>query len=268
MHFCLSSRQESEYLKKADEIRFYFRDRKAIPDFIEKYPTAKIILMYSSATDEDFSWNEIHNYSILARGNFYLCADSIQICREAAEHKVQYFHSSPAKTAYEVNALINLGVSYIIIDAPVFFDTKFLRTVEVPLRITPNVANKDGLPRPNGVVGAWFRPEDIEFYEGVFDVIDFEDFSLDRLSYYKRERALFRLYSEKDREWLGDLNRLITGLDYNPIDNTLVHQDMVLARLHCRQNCENGGACRTCYRALYVSNLSKVTAYRNKMLED
>lgn len=268
MKFCLSSRQDAEYLEKADEIKFFFRDRKAIPDFIEKYPTANIILMYSSITDEGLSWTEIKNYSILARGNFYLCVDSIQLCVEAAQNEIQYFHSSPAKTAYEINALENLGVSYIIIDAPVFFDNKFLSTVNTPLRITPNVANKDGLPRENGVTGSWFRPEDVHFYEDIYEVIDFEDFTVDRLTFYKRERGLFRLYSEKDRNWLGDLNNLITGLDYDPVDNTLVHPDITKARLFCKQKCENGGSCKLCYRGLQAANYGQMKKYWNKIKKD
>lgn len=266
MKFCLSSRQEAEYLKQADEIKFLFRDRKAIPDFIEKYPSAKIILMYSNIMDEGLSWTEIKNYSILARGNFYLCADSVQVCLEAAEHEIQYFHSAPAKTAYEINALINLGVSYIIIDAPVFFDANFLQTVDTPLRITPNVANKDGLPRDNGVSGSWIRPEDINVYEDIFDIVDFDDYSVDRVSYYRKERALFRLYSEEERKWYGDLNTIITGLDYEGVvNNVLISPNLAKHRLYCKQNCEQGGSCRLCYRTLYMSNRQKIKNYQDKI---
>ena len=41
MKFCLRNRQESIYLMKADEIKVDFRDRRSIPDLIEKYPEAK-----------------------------------------------------------------------------------------------------------------------------------------------------------------------------------------------------------------------------------
>ena len=40
MKFSLRNRQESTYLKKADEILIEWRDRKALPDYAEKYPEA------------------------------------------------------------------------------------------------------------------------------------------------------------------------------------------------------------------------------------
>ena len=40
MKFSLSNRQQSAYLKKADEILIQYRDRNALPDYEEKYPEA------------------------------------------------------------------------------------------------------------------------------------------------------------------------------------------------------------------------------------
>ena len=44
MKFCLSNRQNKEYLMKADQIKVQFRDRKSIPDLIMDYPGKEIIL--------------------------------------------------------------------------------------------------------------------------------------------------------------------------------------------------------------------------------
>ena len=44
MKFCLRNRQESIYLMKADEIKVDFRDRRSIPDLIEKYPEFQLFI--------------------------------------------------------------------------------------------------------------------------------------------------------------------------------------------------------------------------------
>ena len=38
MKVCVSSRQQAEYMRKADEIRVASRDHRIIPDLAEKYP--------------------------------------------------------------------------------------------------------------------------------------------------------------------------------------------------------------------------------------
>ena len=44
MKYSLSSRQSPEYLKKANEIKVQWRDRRIIPDLLENYPTATVNL--------------------------------------------------------------------------------------------------------------------------------------------------------------------------------------------------------------------------------
>ena len=44
MKFCLRSRVSSNYLAKAHEIKVDTRDYNSVPDVIEKYPNADIIL--------------------------------------------------------------------------------------------------------------------------------------------------------------------------------------------------------------------------------
>ena len=38
MKYSMSSRQTKEYLEKADEIRFEYRDYRSLFDYIEEYP--------------------------------------------------------------------------------------------------------------------------------------------------------------------------------------------------------------------------------------
>ena len=44
MKYCLNSRQNKEYLDKADEIKVEYRDRDFIFELCEKYPDKTLIL--------------------------------------------------------------------------------------------------------------------------------------------------------------------------------------------------------------------------------
>ena len=63
MKYCLSARQPDSFLSKADEIKIELRDFKAIPDYIEKFPTKILILDINDELPEKFSWDLIEMYS-------------------------------------------------------------------------------------------------------------------------------------------------------------------------------------------------------------
>ena len=77
MKICLSSRQQGQYLQKADEIRVAARDHRIIPDLPEKYPQATIVLELEPGADADISLETIREYSILCRGNFIVCVNDL-----------------------------------------------------------------------------------------------------------------------------------------------------------------------------------------------
>ena len=56
---------------------------------------------------------------------------------------------------------------------------------DVEIYAIVDMASNDSLfERPNGVVGIWIRPEDVELYDEYIDVIEFSDCDL------KKEQAL------------------------------------------------------------------------------
>ena len=65
MKFCLSNRQDKEYLMKADQIKVQFRDRKSIPDLIMDYPGKEIIL--ENPNDYELEWDELQTWRMLAK---------------------------------------------------------------------------------------------------------------------------------------------------------------------------------------------------------
>lgn len=244
MKVCLSSRQSQEYLKKADEIKVQYRDRESIPDLIMDYPEATIIL--ENAAEEVLDWEVLHRWNILAQGKFVLCLASPEQLEEALARNIKAYLGWSVNDYETLNSLKNLNVEYARLGGPLFFNLIHMSTFGLKVRAVPNVAFNDGLTRKNGVAGTWIRPEDLDAYEGLIDVIEFENCDL------QTERALYRIYFET-KSWLGDLGSIIQGLNY-PGENRLINPDLVKKRLVCKQRCQSGGNCQACYRTLTLAN--------------
>jgi hypothetical protein len=259
MKYCLSSRNQRDYLSKADEIKVEYRDRKEIPDLFERYPEATIILQ-CFFYEEDLEWDNIKLWNNLSRGKFMLALSNIEDIAECKRLNVPFYYGFPVKTFYELNALKKLGVSYVRLDAPIFFEMDKVKSLGIPVRAVANVAYNDGLPREDGVCGVWIRPEDVETYEPYVSVIEFEDADP------RNERALYRLYAEKKR-WPGDLGMIITNFNHLGV-NRLILPEVAEKRLNCAQKCQSGSACKIYYRAVDLADVEKLREYRDKMNEE
>ena len=245
MKVCLSSRQTKEYLKKADEIKVNFRDRKSIPNLILDYPEATIILQkYKS--DEEINWVELKNWHTLARGNLILCVADIEDFNKAKTAGIKAYFGWTITDYYTLRAVQQMGVCYIQVGASLFFDLKEVSNFMIPIRAVPNVAYDDGLYRPNGINGTWIRPEDLESVYGEYiAAIEFEDCDL------KKEQALYRIYIN-DKKWPGDLGLIISNLNFIG-NNAKLGPTLAETRLNCRQKCAENGNCHFCNRALLFS---------------
>lgn len=241
MKFCLSNRQDKEYLMKADQIKVQFRDRKSIPDLIMDYPGKEIIL--ENPKSYELEWDELQTWRMLAKDNFVLClSDPDQLVQAIKLGFKAYFGWTISD--YEVlNTVLKMGVCYVRVSGPLFFD---LGHVDGKIRATANIAFEDGLIREDGVAGTYIRPEDVNVYDEYIDVIEFGDCDL------KKEQALYRIYAEQ-KAWPGDLGMLITDLNHVGV-NRMVHPHFAQQRISCRQRCQSGGACRVCYRLLDLAN--------------
>lgn len=251
MIYCLNSRQPAKYLQKVDEIKIEYRDRDSIPDLCEKYPDKTFILMHDKiAGDSELDWDKIKKWNILAHNRLVLSTTSIAECKQAKENKIYFFMPYPVSSWSEATALKDLGVLYLVVGAPLFFDMEGMKMLNIPLRIIPNVTSLDGLPRENGVNGIWVRPENIDDYEPYITSVEFICESL------QKEKALYRIYAEQ-KEWPGELEKIISGLNH-PALNRLINPEVTAARLNCRQTCASPrGTCGLCYRALELAQIIK-----------
>ena len=257
MKFSLSNRQQSTYLKKADEILIQYRDRNALPDYEEKYPEAALVVEVPPAQEWDLV--EIKELAILARGKLTLSLPEMTDPRINAlkEANIPFFWGYAVSTWHELEALINFGVSQVRIEAPLFFQTDKLKHVcgkKVALRVVANVAHEGYLPGVDGVTGSWIRPEDVEQYEDVFTTIEFRD------SDQSKEQALYRIYAEQ-HEWPGQIEMLITNISAPGKYNRMLPPEFTQHRLNCGQRCKSGGACRLCHRYVRLADPELIRNY-------
>lgn len=263
MKYCLSGRQTAEYLKKADEILVEGRDYRVISDYFIDYPDKTIILDYNTEFFEknavDIS-DTIKQYAEISE-NFVCRLHTLQNIFWFMENGIKFYYAYPVNNYYDMKALMDLGVEYINITAPLTFSIDKLPVGEhyPKFRMVPNVAYDGYIPRDDGIQGDWVRPEDVEFYESAIYIFDFEDINLDK------ERTLFDIYER--RSWKGNLNFLITNLNEN-VTNTTVPDEFGLYRSTCGQRCMQNGTCHYCETALRWEKTLREYKHNNEIKED
>ena len=251
MNFCLSSRQTKEYLAQADQIKVASNDYKQVYDLIEQYPDKQIILNCA-----DQPKDALKELAILSQNKLILCLFQISDINLAKELKLRYYLAFPALTVEQLRTYKNLGVCYALIDNELMHQLHYTKRIGIPIRAIPNISYLDGMPRENGVIGNWFRPEDVDEYSLYIDTIEFGT------QPEKREQTLFRIYS-KDKEWTGRLDRIVQDLNYPALNHNINSRDS-LRRMNCGMTCA-AGSCTLCYDILKISNaLPRFRASQNQ----
>lgn len=250
MNYCLSSQVHSDYLKKAQEIRVKYIYLDNLFDLYEINPKATIILTILKKDKDRIKWDEIQKYNIMWQNKIVIETDSFDIMDACQVLGIKYFYAIPVKTFDELKALVDCGCCDVKIDAPLTHMLDKLDNYDITLRMCPNIAYYAHIPRKDGVIGSWVRPEDVELYEEYIDVFEFEDCDI------KKEETLYRVYAEQ-KNWPSDLNMLITNLDYSAMGK-LVLPEFATARTFCEQKCLKGLHCNLCYEFLNLANIDTV----------
>lgn len=250
LKYSLSSRQEATYLKLADEIRVQYRDRRIIPELVEKYSQARINLEFPYVFDEEtpIDWNEIHNYYVLSRTNFIVGVVSTEQIKHCKEKGYPMYHRTHVHSFQELRDMVNAGMSEVYLGAPVFFcmDSVKRNFPGIKVRAVANVALPEGsLSYNDGTCGTWIRPEDVYLYEPYVDTIDF-------YGNQKEEQALYRIYARM-HEWSRELRWLVADLNHDAM-NRMIPPTLAETRLNCGQRCMENDHCHICRRLLDLAN--------------
>lgn len=252
MKYSLSCRHTLAALRQqADEIKIEYKDIQRIRDFATEdwNGTKDIVIEISNSDEVDWSrlvvYQEVLNITI---------ACPVSIFPQARENNFAYYWAYPISTYYELRGLIDLGVSQILIEAPLTHDLVNLKlTTSLPIRMCANRCYNDYMPRANGIIGSYIRPEDISIYEQYVSTIEFD------YSELSQELTLQKIY--KKGIWNGNLNLLINKLNYD-IDNrgfelaptflmdddeTVTNKLFAERRISCAQKCQRSPhSCNFC----------------------
>lgn len=140
--------------------------------------------------------------------------------------------------------LSSIGVSDIYIDGPICFDINSIRKGKdnVKIRVSPTISANASIAgrTPNSF---FIRPEDLNLYDEVIDVIDFHETNMDK------EDSLFSIYTRGTFNY--DIGHLVTGLPQ--INNLLIGKDFAQPRLNCKQKCKiPGRSCHICHNNFLI----------------
>lgn len=254
MKYCLSLQVGKEYLVKADEIRITLSQLDNLIEIYELNSNATIILRITG--NPDINWTDIENYNTMFKGNFIIETDNLKIIEACKALNLKFYWGVPIDNLYDLRATMDLGSCYAKITGQLIHMMDKVNMYEIGVRVAPNIAYYKNLPRDDGVLGGWIRPEDTEKLEGFVHVYEFEDCD-DR-----KEQALYRIYAE-DKKWPGQLNRIITNLDYSGT-NRLIPARLADHRYFCQQRCLAGAGCKECYQVLNLADAEKWSFLREK----
>jgi hypothetical protein len=179
----------------------------------------------------------------------------MNMCKEI---DAKFYFGYPISSFYDLRAAVACGVCYVRLDAPIFFQLDKVKELGVPVRVVPNVAYLDFIPREDGVCGTWIRPEDLDDYAEYIEVIEFEDCD------NHKEQALYRIYIEQ-KAWPGELNDIISNLNYKGTNRMIPPHTFGIKRAVCGQRCQETGRCKICYRTLDLANPTLLSDYREAM---
>ena len=221
-------------MEQADQIIVPHGKFPILLDICEKFSDKDIILDVPEDSTVEYRTVAMCAEQLKEGAELYVRLHKVNIYLDVAQcrkHNVKFFYSEPVKTFYELSALRDLGVSYVYVDAPLFFDMDEVKKAGVPVRLVPNRCYPRGsVPHANGLHGTWIRPEKLDIYEPYAETAEF------LFDTAKQELTLFKVYFE-DKAWPADMDTLYYGFNMH-LDNRLVYEGLDEMRLTCKQKCE------------------------------
>lgn len=251
MKFSVFCGQDEATIKQADELYFRYKDTNSLIDFIDKYPDKDFVVQIKDGSLESENWlKSISAYNKQINGTIYCALDNINDAVICKKFDLPFFYSYPVNTFFELKGLKAIGVSFIRIGIPIFFSMHDVADFDIPLRITPNKAYENYIPRINGIEGQWIRPEDLHLYDelGLPVVCEFRSFgALEDGNPLIYERTLLDIYKNQ-KKWDGRLNQIIKDIGISNL-NSMVDKEIGHRRLNCGHSCQLN-RCHYCERAL------------------
>lgn len=249
MRFCISGRQPISILKQADEIKLQYSDIDKLIDYAKDFfdKTFIIEIPYDVLEDE-INWNLFSAYAEEITFYFALNKLTQHMIEHCKEYGIKYYYNQPIFTWNELTHILPLGVDYVVLTDKLYFNLEKVKAYigNVKIRLCPNIAYDEYIPRNDGIYGQWIRPEDTELYGQWVDVFEFNEKDLNK------EATYLDIYKNK-QSWPGNLNLLIKNFGIN-VDNRVIPEELGKMRANCGLRCMENHSCHLCENAIKFSN--------------
>jgi hypothetical protein len=132
--------------------------------------------------------------------------------------------------------------------------------IEIRAYVNSSGAINPDDPNSDGLVGGWFRPEDMT-NPLVADAIQVAEFDFQNI---EQEQALYRIYTKG--EWPGEVYMIVPSIHDKEILNRALPPNFIERRADCGQKCQRGSVCRFCK---LVADFAKIERMKEiKALKD
>lgn len=243
----ISCRQPLIFLHEATEIRVNYDDIERLKDFVTEEWTCTADVVIYLPREQLIDWDIIDIYKNVLK--LTLAVEDTSQIGYCIDRGYKVFWAYPVSSFWELRSVLSLGVSQVLLDAPLYFDLPKVKNLcgdDVEIRLVVNKCYNEHLPHENGICGTYIRPEDIEEYSNFVDHFEFE--ADNKLS---KEHTLYNIYV-KDKEWPGDLDVLLNNfgvsVDNRGFDLISEEDEKMYAhrRMTCGQKCQSISYCNFC----------------------
>lgn len=179
------------------------------------------------------------------------------------ENEIPFFAAHSLYFADTLDKLVHFcksGVTDVYITGELGFKTKVVRSItdayKVKIRAFPNMVQHSGFldsAHMDSICGFWIKPNDLDVYEGIIDIIEFhcED---------KDQDLLYDIYYSGSYQ--GDLALVVKGLD--PMNINSLPKEFTQFRVDCEKRCHMS-KCHKCYK---FKALSEVMNFNNLEVDE
>lgn len=264
MKYCIPYTKHSKFKDAVDELSILYDGQLApLITFLQEHSTQRVILQIA---DERQFVKQAQIVALNDLGATYQLA----LCFGAHEKNhthapellqllptitVDFFFGSLITSWEQLTYYLHLGVSDVYLAENMCFDLSLAKgacnAYNARIRVFPNVAQSNIDTEPD-IKKFFIRPEDVESYELVVDVLEFWGDP-------KQADVYYLIYARKKR-WLGSLNEIIVGLK-EPINSQCISPLFAISRLNCRKTCSRLGHCSICTQTTDLADFFEKHSY-------
>ena len=231
-----------------DELRTMSNQLGRIIEYLRIHPETRVVIQYNSKDSIDVLENELSKLSIVTT-NYTVSTKGFLQLKLLLHHGIPAYLDFPVTDWETFSNLLDIGVTDILIDGPLFFDMDTIskRKGNVKIRVRPHASVNASLSFDDNENSAFIRPEDVDSYAPFIDILEILCDSKET------EETVFNIYKRKS--FNSDLSLLIKQLNIN-VPNPYIYPKFASLRLNCKQVCKREpGRCEACKNAFAATNI-------------